>query len=289
MRELAHAGFRRFQALDLPLDLFRLARIPHPASRFSLLASRIPHPASRISLLASPFPGSEEDERMPPHRQDPEGGDTEQPHQGGTRCPDGRVHDSGEVAGQQADQGVRRGEVFRADARGGPDAVGNEQYEATAQGRGARRRQAAQPLERGERPADPEHRQQHRARAQEPPQAEPQPRAPAPRQRRAHERQTEEDPDDERPDSDQLAAHFRLHVMRRSAYWGTTPNRSCLAAKAMSSPRFASTSWRAAVVPSNASAQPSYAAVSARAAAAASFSSSFLSPVFTALTSRPAV
>src|SRR2546426_474229 len=160
------------------------------------------------------------------------------------------MHQGGQVPGEQPDEpfrpappGVFGGEVRYPDARAGADAIRQQHDETKPQRRGAQRRQVAEPAEGGERPGDAQRRQQHGPNAQEPPEPESEPTPPAARHRSAQEGQAEEDADRERPDPDQLLAPPRVHVIRRSAYWGTTPKRSCFAAKATSSPRFASTSW----------------------------------------------
>src|SRR5256886_7621292 len=81
--------------------------------------------------------------------------------------------------------------------------------------------------------------------------------------------ESEEQPDREGADADQLLARLAVHVMRRSAYTGTTPKRSGRAAKATSSPRSASTSCWAASERSSASCQPANWSIRATVARAA--------------------
>src|SRR5207253_5846598 len=114
----------------------------------------------------------------------------------------------------------------------GPDSVREEQDQPGAQRSRAGRRQAPQPLERGQRPTDAEDRQEHRAHPERAPQAGADMVAPAAGDGQPQQGESEEQPDREGADADQLLARLAVHVMRRSAYTGTTPKRSGRAAKA---------------------------------------------------------
>src|SRR5207237_581124 len=94
---------------------------------------------------------------------------------------------------------------------------------------------------------------------------------------------------DEGADAEELLARLAVHVMRRSAYTGTTPKRSTRAANATSSPRSASASWRAASEPSSASSHPANSSIRAMEARAASLRASLRMPLRMALMRRPAV
>src|SRR6266550_1282228 len=199
---------------------------------------------------------------MPADGQDPQRREREQANQRPTRRSDRLMHAMGEHGGYVADQLLRRapGGVGRRKVRPrhGADPVREEQNQPGAQRSRAGGRQAPEPLERGQRPTDAEDRQEHRA-------------------------------DREGADADQLLARLAVHVMRRSAYTGTTPKRSGRAAKATSSPRFASTSCWAASERSSASCQPANWSIRATVARAASLSTSLRMPFRIALMRRPAV
>src|SRR2546426_890227 len=175
-----------------------------------------------------------------------------------------------------------------ASAQPTPMAGTTEQRAPAAGGARGGREGAAGPREPREPPAAPQGGDQPRPPPDPPPQQAPDPLAPAPRDRKAEQREAEEQPHDQRADPEQLPARLRVHVMRRSAYTGTTPNRSAWALKATSPARSASVSWRPASECSSASTQVVNCCVSARAAVAASFRASLRSPLRMALMSRPA-
>src|SRR5207247_2690428 len=103
-------------------------------------------------------------------------------------------------------------------------------------------------------------------------------------------RKPQDQPQEQGGDADQFLTRLRVHaVMRRSAYTGTTVTRSGWAQKVTSSPRPASTSWRAASLAAKASRHPPCWAARSRATCAASFRFSLRAPFFTALMRRPAV
>src|SRR2546425_9534951 len=167
------------------------------------------------------------------------------------------MHAMGEHGGYVADELWRRppGGVGggKAPPRHGADPVREEQDQPGAQRSRAGRRQAPEPLERGQRPTDAEDRQEHRAHPEHAPQAGADLVAPAAGDGQPQQGESEEQPDREGADADQLLARLAVHVMRRSAYTGATPKRSGRAAKATSSPRSASTSCCAASERSSAS------------------------------------
>src|SRR5438034_1285121 len=99
----------------------------------------------------------------------------------------------------------------------GTAAVGQQQHASHTQPRGPPGGQAAEPLERRERPPDAEQRQQQGADAEHAPQLRSDGAAPAPREGKPQQGQSEEQPDDEGADPDQLLARLPVHVMRRSA------------------------------------------------------------------------
>src|SRR5213596_2966072 len=169
------------------------------------------------------------------------------------------------------------------------DPVRKEQDEPGAEDGRAGGGQAPEPLERCQGPTDAEHRDEHRARADHPPQLRADPVAPAPGDGEAQQGQPEEQPHDQGADPDEFLARLLLHVIWRLAYSGTTPNRSAFAANATSSPRSTSASWRAASEFSSASCHVANCLVRATAARAASFSSTLRTPFFTPFTRRPAV
>src|SRR5207247_8076819 len=173
--------------------------------------------------------------------------------------------------------------------RHGADPVREEQDQAGAQRSRAGGRQAPQPLERGQRPTDAEDRQEHRAHPEHAPQAGADLGAPAAGDGQPQQGESEEQPDRKGADADQLLARLAVHVMRRSAYTGTTPKRSGRAAKATSSPKSASTSCCAASERSSASCQPANWSIRATAARAASLRTSLRIPFRIALMRRPAV
>src|SRR5438552_7730913 len=230
---------------------------------------------------------------MPADGEDPQRREREQPHQRPARRPDRLMHAMGEHGGYVADQLLRRapGGVGRRKVRPrhGADPVREEQDQAGAQRSRAGRRQAPEPLERGQRPTDAEDRQEHRAHPERAPQAGADLVAPAAGDRQPQQGESEEQPDREGADADQLLARLAVHVMRRSAYTGTTPKRSGRAAKATSSPRSASTSCWAASERSSASCQPANWSIRATVARAASLRTSLRIPFRIALMRRPAV
>src|SRR2546425_704037 len=203
------------------------------------------------------------------------------------------MHAMGEHGGYVADQLLRRapGGVGRGKVRPrhGADPVRQEQDQPGAQRSRAGRRQAPEPLERSQRPTDAEDRQEHRAHPEHAPQTGADLVAPAAGDGQPQQGESEEQPDREGADADQLLARLAVHVMRRSAYTGTTPKRSGRAAKATSSPRSASTSCRAASELSSASCQPSNWSIRATVARAASLRTSLRIPFRIALMRRPAV
>src|SRR5205807_1253661 len=69
MRRLHLSGLGRRQRCDLPLTL---GLVELNQARWLHRSLRIPHPASRIPLLASRLTASQDDERVPPDREDPE-------------------------------------------------------------------------------------------------------------------------------------------------------------------------------------------------------------------------
>ena len=95
---------------------------------------------------------------MPPHREDPQGGEREQASQHRPSGPDCAFHTVREKTGEQADQplGARPGCVVgcKPGADRERDAVGNQEHEAGAEHRRSPPGQRPQPLERRERPAD---------------------------------------------------------------------------------------------------------------------------------------
>src|SRR3989454_150470 len=230
---------------------------------------------------------------MPPDGQDPQCRKRKQPHERPTRGPDRLVDPVSEHGGHQAHELLRRtpGGVHRrkAGARHGADPTGTQRARPRAAPRRPPGGQAPEALERGQRPADAEHGQEHRAHAQQVPQARADLGAPTAGDRQPQQGESEEQPDHEGADADELLARLAVHVMRRSAYTGTTPKRSTRAANATSSPRSASASWRAASEPSSASGHPANSSISATEARAASLRASLRMPLRMALMRRPAV
>src|SRR6266568_2560411 len=167
--------------------------------------------------------------------------------------------------------------------------VREEQDQPGAQRSRAGGRQAPEPLERSQRPTDAEDRQEHRAHPEHAPQTGADLVAPAAGDGQPQQGESEEQPDREGADADELLARLAVHVMRRSAYTGTTPKRSGRAAKATSSPRSASTSCWAASELSSASCQPANWSIRATVARAASLRTSLRIPFRIALMRRPAV
>src|ERR1041385_2311931 len=230
---------------------------------------------------------------MPPDREDPQRREREQADQGSSgrahRLMDAVRHERGRHADEPLGGAPRR--IVRREAGAGEraDAVGQQQHETRAERGRSAPRETAEALECRERPTEAQQRHHRGAGAERPPQQRSDAVAPAPGDGKAQQRESEEQPDDEGADADPLLARFGVHVVRRSAEVGTTPNRSGLAAKATSSARSTSPSWWAASEPSSASAQPGSSSVSARAARAASFRTSLRRPFFAALITRPAM
>src|SRR5437899_12755041 len=230
---------------------------------------------------------------MPADGEDPQRRERKQADQRPARRPDRLMHAVGEHGGHEADQLLRRapGGVRRrkARARHGADPIRKEQDQPRAQRSRPPGGQAPETLERRQRPTDAEDGQQHRAHPQHAPQARADLVAPAAGDGQPQQGESEEQPDREGADADQLLARLAVHVMRRSAYTGTTPKRSGRAAKATSSPRSASTSCWAASERSSASCQPANWSIRATVARAASLRTSLRIPFRIALMRRPAV
>src|SRR5882672_2651023 len=225
---------------------------------------------------------------MPPHGDDPQRRQGEEPRQYGTGRPHGPLDATRQELREEADELLRRSPlgvgVGKDGAEADRDAVGDEEDETGAQRRGAAPRERSQALEGGEGPSDAQDRQHHRAQPEHLPQHAPDLAAPAPGQRELQEGQTEEQAQQQCGDADQLVAGLLIHaVMRRSAYTGTTVNRSGRAQKDTSSPRPVSTSWRAASLRSNASSQPPCCPARSSETCAASLRLTFRVPFFTVL------
>src|SRR5437899_1845464 len=230
---------------------------------------------------------------MPADGEDPQRRERKQADQRPARRPDRLMHAVGEHGGHEADQLLRRapGGVRRrkARARHGADPIRKEQDQPRAQRSRPPGGQAPETLERRQRPTDAEDGQQHRAHPQHAPQARADLVAPAAGDGQPQQGESEEQPDREGADADQLLARLAVHVMRRSAYTGTTPKRSARAAKSTSAPRSASTSCWAASDPSSASCHPANWSIRATEARAASLRASLRMPFRIALIRRPAV
>src|SRR5712692_2745222 len=229
---------------------------------------------------------------MPSDGEDSQRREREQAHQRPTCRPDRPMHAVSEHGGYVADQllgrapgGVGRRKVRPCD---GADPVREEQDQPGAQRSGAGGREAPEPLERSQRPTDAEHRQEHRAHPEHPPQAGADLVAPAAGDGQPQQGESQEQPDREGADADQLLARLAVHVMRRSAYTGTTPKRSGRAAKATSSPSPESASCCAASDPSSASSHPANWSSRATVARPASLRASLRMPFRITLMRRPA-
>ncbi len=101
---------------------------------------------------------------------------------------------------------------------GDRDSIRDQECESGAEDRGPTPGERAQSLERGERPAQPEDRQDHGAQSEHLPQRGAERASPTSRERHRQQRQTQEQTHQQGRNADEFLARLGIHAaMRRSA------------------------------------------------------------------------